>query len=607
MATITSTQTGAWITGSTWSGGIVPSIGDNAVIANGHTVTISVGNTVTVGTSATIASASIKNVTTGQLVVSGTLRVLSNMVQLGATWSVGPGAVVESMNTASVIVWNSNGGMLSYAGNGVGAGRAIIRKGAGSAGFSVQVDSAGTPNWNKITGSFGLFQGLGSSGVYGVSAEENLTGGTGGWGISDTVFDGCGQIGTANYSLNVNTPLVWQRVRIKNSVNYYAANIAGVYNPVAQRLMEDCAFDNTVRYLPPSGSFRRCVFGTGTDFLQTPWAEFSDCIVNFYTDSAAKGDILRGFRTMNNTFGSNWHGYSWQTPTGSITIDGTIFDAVVGDSVGDLVISNLPSAPQTINVKNILCTKGYQSGGSYGKLISALGNASSSFTIEHCTAYTVIGESGLIGVGETYAGYSGMISSSRSNLIVGIASGSGVMFLRQQIGINANIKNYVTQSAMTNNFIQNPIPGSGSWNGLGNRSMADGGQPLFDFNPTNPLTGSVSFYDDTRNLATWYRSVVGSTPGTRPADMVLAFDAFGSQWDDSPVAGATILNAYNWIRAGYYPQNIALRAAHDLVQGGWIGAVGDSPGNSNVSILGTVSQSAVAGRATFNDLTITWI
>jgi hypothetical protein len=79
--------------------------------------------------------------------------------------------------------------------------------------------------------------------------------------------------------------------------------------------------------------------------------------------------------------------------------------------------------------------------------------------------------------------------------------------------------------------------------------------------------------DDTRNLATWYRSVVGGSPGTRTADTALAIAAIATQFDGTPVSGATITAAYYWIRAGFAPTNVAAQIAHDGVNGGWAGAV----------------------------------
>jgi hypothetical protein len=55
-ATITSTQSGSPIVGSTWVGGAAPGIGDTAVIATGHTITLPNGYTWTVGTEATFHS-----------------------------------------------------------------------------------------------------------------------------------------------------------------------------------------------------------------------------------------------------------------------------------------------------------------------------------------------------------------------------------------------------------------------------------------------------------------------------------------------------------------------------------------------------------------------
>src|SRR2546422_7296798 len=46
-ATITSNQTGNWSTGTTWIGGVPPVAGDNAVIAAGHTVTLTANTAIT--------------------------------------------------------------------------------------------------------------------------------------------------------------------------------------------------------------------------------------------------------------------------------------------------------------------------------------------------------------------------------------------------------------------------------------------------------------------------------------------------------------------------------------------------------------------------------
>jgi len=90
--TFISIATGNWNTGTTWNTGTVPTINDNVIINNGHTVTIN-------------AAASCNNLTVGQG-VSGTLRIGNNntarAVTVGGTLTINAGGNF-SVNPASNI------------------------------------------------------------------------------------------------------------------------------------------------------------------------------------------------------------------------------------------------------------------------------------------------------------------------------------------------------------------------------------------------------------------------------------------------------------------------------------------------------------------------
>lgn len=113
--------------------------------------------------------------------------------------------------------------------------------------------------------------------------------------------------------------------------------------------------------------------------------------------------------------------------------------------------------------------------------------------------------------------------------------------------------------------------------GVGNQTVAGGDGIMFTATPSAPMDENPMLVDDQRNLATWYRSLVGGAAGTRADDTVAALDALCTLNDDTPVAGATIKAAQAWIVAGYAPRNPRLRTGISTDNGGWIGAI---PGNN---------------------------
>jgi len=152
--TFTSAATGNWSAGATWVGGNAPTQGDNAIIADGHTVTIDaaglgVGNlTVGQGTSGVLAYGNVPT----SFAVAGTLTVAT-----GATFNVFNGTTGKTLNAAGNI---TNNGTLNFS---VGTGVLVLNGNTvqtvgGSGGFTTNLigsltfnnSNTATPNinWN---------------------------------------------------------------------------------------------------------------------------------------------------------------------------------------------------------------------------------------------------------------------------------------------------------------------------------------------------------------------------------------------------------------------------------------------------------------------------
>jgi hypothetical protein len=173
MALITSAASGNFSAGATWTGGVVPGVGDEARASTGHTVTIDVNTTCD----------EISNAGTGKFVFANSVTLTANVTFKGTTTGTNlleltstnsaaiVGEITHANNVATTAAVNHLGtGTLTVTGNIIGSSGAII--GGRNA---VINNNTGTIN---VTGTI-----LGSSGPPGAlvnasTGEINLTGTT---------------------------------------------------------------------------------------------------------------------------------------------------------------------------------------------------------------------------------------------------------------------------------------------------------------------------------------------------------------------------------------------------------------------------------------------
>lgn len=96
---------GTWATGSTWTGGVAPTSGDNAVIANGDIVTLGANGSIT---NCTVNTGGTLDASSFTLTVSGTFTLQSSATfKQGGTVTAPPGAA-RSFDNASNFIFNGS-------------------------------------------------------------------------------------------------------------------------------------------------------------------------------------------------------------------------------------------------------------------------------------------------------------------------------------------------------------------------------------------------------------------------------------------------------------------------------------------------------------------
>jgi hypothetical protein len=178
MALITSAATGNFNAGATWTGGVVPGVGDEARASNGHTITITANATCD----------EISNAGTGIFTLNDGVTLTANVTNKSTTTSRNCLQFTAASPAVGYIIGNCTGGTVSTAhgANNTGSGTLnVTGNSVGSSGsFSVGVNNSGNGTTN-ITGNATGGSGSNAHGAYIITGTMSITGNvTGGSGTT---------------------------------------------------------------------------------------------------------------------------------------------------------------------------------------------------------------------------------------------------------------------------------------------------------------------------------------------------------------------------------------------------------------------------------------
>lgn len=373
------------------------------------------------------------------------------------------------------------------------------------------------------------------------------------------IFDACGTWSTNDGG----TPGAAANI---NAVNCTWKNTAGSgptfgtgTSPSGTRVIKGCVFDKSVTLTPsgysiggPNAGDEVLFLGGFTTSGSAAWALFQYVLARETANNqeTLHGDATDCFFLQNHTT-ANPHFVGMNTSL-SGTLTRCLFRYTGTNFAGDGVLLGAPGAARTVTLRQcIVLPNG--GGDASCSLVSALGNANISFSVEHCTMMGNGNSSAGVTVGETYAGFTGMCTSFKSNIVWKPSGASGLKW--GQTGTTSDI---ATAANLNYNTGWNLAAGS---QGKGYTCTLSAGSPGANDVDQDPL-----FADSARTEATWDAALGG--PGTTAnamAELAKKNDPSGYN------PGYTVQGLLAWIRAGFAPRNAALQGtAHDS---GDIGAV----------------------------------
>jgi hypothetical protein len=576
MATITSAQTGDWTASSTWVGGVSPGNGDSAVIASSHIVTVD--SNITVGTSDVddvgVAAITVQNGAT--LVIDAFTLTCRGDIDISACnnstrgLDLLAGASIEFDDTVAV---GSESYRIITPSQYPGTQPCIRVRGTSILRCSIGIATSGT--YGRIVGSganyFGLldaefcdFSDLGTDALVANELSTPSDGDNNGsiFRLINCTFTSCGKVNCQ--ADGSHTQLTVQNSSFKSPLGTRSINY-GSYTPKLGsgiRLIDGCVFEKRADLFSPrdltlSGNFFQEGYSTSNTDSEG-WTISSGNFVrcdDSNEEFIPRGDVIDEFWYYDSGAKANPHFMfiGGDNATTTQTVSGVIFEARTPDAQGDcMLVSEKPSAT-TINISQCIGLPNSANDCS-GTLVSALGNANTTLTIENCTHFC--GSQPGVAVGETFAGFTSMFSSIRGNIFHDSAGGRS--YKVADSGTNDTVSDLVSSANLDYNCGYNMLAGS-NLKGYNNLEFSSGTPGSNDVD-TNP-----NFVDSSRDLASWDASLGGAGTGASAITELRKLN------DSDYNSNYSIDNLLDYIRAGLKPSSSSLQASS--FDGSSIGAV----------------------------------
>lgn len=560
MASYTSSQTGNWNTSSTWGGAGVPTDGDDATIADTHTVTVTENATIGLD-SGTTAQYDLEVLDGGALIIDDditlttktSVRTGSGPITLneGASWitEVGTGDVYQhEFGTGEDPLGSlyANGTSSNYC--------TISKTGDGTA----VIDAYHSGANGDVELSYTNITDMGSASLDCFNIRR------GGFEIDHCIFDGCGlldiaqgQISTENFDISYCT--------FKNGTGTYDVAIRQSVSPATTELrrMNGNVFEGELALF----NMRDMVFtnnyignditwGSATYYVDT-WES------NFKFSDSGTADVPVKAALVKNDFVwasvDNAHLMPYWAD-GDMTVDGCVFESSFDWSSNEsdgFICSANPPAARVYTMKNcvVLPSPGDKSSCT---LFTSTGQTNTTWIVENNTFYADDRGAGYIAVHND--GHAGQIQSFRNNLGYGVTPNEA--WLLREGGDATPADDLVTvadyNGAYNLNDAYNQVP-----------SNAYASTP-----GTNDVTTDPSFVDDTRDLVNWGRTILGLT-GTDTQVRSNTIQSFKDMNDPDATyyhVDCSVSNLVSWVKDGFAPTNVTDYATSGY-GGGYIGAV----------------------------------
>lgn len=585
----TSSTAGNWSIATNWTPNGVPGEGDSVTIASGANITVNTPQVIGTSLAAGTVVVTVNSGATLTIADGASLRMRGDGLTKGTGIIVNAGgsgfffdhSLAPSGTKYKMQLGNANGNNARWLMQGTASKRVLISS-EPTAGLNGWItDDGASTETGLVQATYTDFNNIGDD--VNPAIRTSPTGSTS-FILSNCTFASCGPI-KQFYNIGANATYQIKNTTFTDSLDASVVGVrlaTGAPIGTGTRELLDNTFDFRILLYPGENfTVNRNLFMQGLECTTGKLTEFKNNFVRFTATKpgplSLDGDIDTVYFYYDNISDYNPHFIQPLAFARNQLITGCIFDMNCASTIpkqeGDCFTFATPGSACVATIKNNLVLMG-PNNKTIGTLFTMLGNANTSVICEHNTCYT--GDQGAA-VGESYAGFTGMVQSFKSNLMWNNLVGEGYKLYSL---VQTVISNIVTAANCNYN---------GAWNLLTGNNTKNYNNLLFSSPPpgVNDRSGDPLFIDYTRNLRSFSTASGGNGTDTNAYSILIS----------DPAVKLPALISY--IQDGFHPQNTTYKTtAHD---GGDIGAV------SVLTVISfmTASPNSVYANSTGNIIVLT--